>query len=361
MTSIEFERDQAERASTLPKLDFGDNQRHMQRLFIILNGSSSNFDIRGKVARAGLYKIIIGYNNFENAAFTLDSIIQNDRQQFSATAPISYCPSPSGCRTLIRQRDNNMTVFDVNNVFIATFATPDQKSVMLDYIMLIAAEDFSDDLLVFQPQSKSLDFIKECAVDAFHVTNESSEFCKKSVFSLTTAYNGQALECRCDRRGSQSYECAAFGGQCPCKPNVIGRTCTACRMGYYGFPDCKPCSCPATAYCEPRTGKCICPPRVTGDNCTECMPLTFGYDPINGCQECNCTNTGVEHRRDQFSRWIADLSCDTLNGQCSCKTNVIGRTCDRCLDGFWSFPECKLCDCDPRGVEQKICSQSTSR
>ena len=33
------------------------------------------------------------------------------------------------------------------------------------------------------------------------------------------------------------------GGQCPCKDNVIGRQCTECKVGYYDYPNCKPCNC----------------------------------------------------------------------------------------------------------------------
>jgi laminin alpha 3/5 len=81
-----------------------------------------------------------------------------------------------------------------------------------------------------------------------------SGFCNDAVFSLTADYNNGALPCNCDFAGSLSFECEKFGGQCPCKPNVIGRHCEACRTGFYGFPDCKPCDCPSV-FCEAYTGK----------------------------------------------------------------------------------------------------------
>ena len=34
-----------------------------------------------------------------------------------------------------------------------------------------------------------------------------------------------------------------YGGQCKCKPNVVGRQCDRCKMGYYNFPNCEPCDC----------------------------------------------------------------------------------------------------------------------
>jgi len=64
-------------------------------------------------------------------------------------------------------------------------------------------------------------------------------FCRDAVYSLTTDYNNGALRCECSPDGSVSFNCQQFGGQCRCKPNVIGRTCSHCRTGYFGFPDCR--------------------------------------------------------------------------------------------------------------------------
>jgi len=64
-------------------------------------------------------------------------------------------------------------------------------------------------------------------------------FCRDAIYSLTTDYNNGALRCDCSPDGSVSFNCAEFGGQCRCRPNIIGRTCSHCRTGYYGFPDCR--------------------------------------------------------------------------------------------------------------------------
>jgi len=80
------------------------------------------------------------------------------------------------------------------------------------------------------------------------------EFCKNAVFSLTSDYNNGALPCQCDFDGSKSFSCEQFGGQCDCKDNVIGRRCERCETGYYGFPNCKPCNCPASNLCDPVNG-----------------------------------------------------------------------------------------------------------
>ena len=42
-------------------------------------------------------------------------------------------------------------------------------------------------------------------------------------------------DCGCDSTGSTSNICQAVGGQCTCKPNVVGRTCNRCAPGTFGF------------------------------------------------------------------------------------------------------------------------------
>uniref|UniRef100_A0A452J7H0 Laminin subunit beta 2 n=1 Tax=Gopherus agassizii TaxID=38772 RepID=A0A452J7H0_9SAUR len=41
--------------------------------------------------------------------------------------------------------------------------------------------------------------------------------------------------CQCDPQGSTSSVCQPVGGQCTCKPHVIGRRCDQCAPGTYGF------------------------------------------------------------------------------------------------------------------------------
>ncbi|GIY12987.1 laminin subunit alpha [Caerostris darwini] len=117
-------------------------------------------------------------------------------------------------------------------------------------------------------------------------------------------------------------------------------------------PIAKPCDCPSTAYCQPVTGQCICPPRVTGDRCDSCVPYTYGFDSIIGCEECNCHPLGVVN---------GNLQCDLETGQCQCKSNIVGRTCNKCKAGYWAFPHCQLCNCDLRGSTENICDEDSAR
>jgi len=115
-------------------------------------------------------------------------------------------------------------------------------------------EETSRDLQGAKPIDLSTDFSQQCfGMSRVDVTADSSNFCINSVFSLSTLFNDGALACECDAQGSTSKYCQEFGGQCPCKPNVIGRKCSRCKIGYYGFPNCKrkkpPKIFPCYSYC----------------------------------------------------------------------------------------------------------------
>lgn len=45
--------------------------------------------------------------------------------------------------------------------------------------------------------------------------------------------------------GATGPTCEPFGGQCPCRAHVIGRDCSRCATGYWGFPSCR------REYCSP--------------------------------------------------------------------------------------------------------------
>ena len=44
--------------------------------------------------------------------------------------------------------------------------------------------------------------------------------------------------CGCSSSGSSMTSCNAIG-ECTCKSNVVGTKCTACKPGYFGFPNCQ--------------------------------------------------------------------------------------------------------------------------
>ncbi|XP_071537849.1 laminin subunit alpha isoform X2 [Panulirus ornatus] len=327
---------------------------------VYLNHSDPMVDIVGKLRYAGKYVFVVHYYQPQypddelyvqvayssGEEFDVDVLIQNG-QFYEGSLPVHHCPSTSGCRSVIKQSSGSY-VFDVLENFILSFKEPNHKSLWLDYVLVFPAEQFTQEILHELPLDTTAEFINICGQDNFDINANATGFCKDAAFELTMEYNSGALPCQCDFYGSESFECNKFGGQCQCLPDVIGRRCNRCKTGFFGFPQCKPCDCPSTALCDPATGECICPPRVEGDRCERCALYTYGFDPIIGCEECQCSSLGVRSGR---------LQCDLQTGQCDCKDSVVGRRCERCAAGYWSFPFCQLCDCDLRGTEEDICSQ----
>ncbi|XP_008851420.1 laminin subunit beta-2 [Nannospalax galili] len=171
-----------------------------------------------------------------------------------------------------------------------------------------------------------------------------SEACAPLLISLSSLiYNG-ALPCQCDPQGSLSSECNPHGGQCMCKPGVVGRRCDVCATGYYGFgpTGCQACQCSPdgalSSLCEGTSGQCPCRTGAFGLRCDHCQRGQWGFP---SCQPCVCNGHADE--------------CDTHTGAClGCRDHTGGEHCERCIAGFHGDPrlphggQCRPCPC-PEG------------
>uniref|UniRef100_A0A4W6G170 Laminin, beta 2 (laminin S) n=1 Tax=Lates calcarifer TaxID=8187 RepID=A0A4W6G170_LATCA len=152
-----------------------------------------------------------------------------------------------------------------------------------------------------------------------------------------------APACNCDLQGSISSLCDVRGGQCRCKPNVIGRRCDQCAPGTYGFgpSGCVACGCSlegsVTRLCDKFTGQCQCRPGAFGQRCDGCQLGHWGFP---SCRPCQCNG-----HADQ---------CDQRTGACiNCRDNTGGDKCDRCANGYYGNPvlgiassgQCRPCPC----------------
>ncbi|XP_035512224.1 laminin subunit alpha-5 [Morone saxatilis] len=303
-----------------------------------------------RVHALGRYVFILHYHQPLHPTYPVQVYINGGRI-WQGHANASFCPHAYGCRNVLVSE--NQIILDVTDheVFL-TVQIPAGKTLWLDYVLVVPESSYSSSYLNEEPLDKSYDFISNCGQNSFYINpSTTTPFCISSAVSLSAFFNNGALPCACHEVGAESDTCETYGGQCHCRPHVIGRDCSMCATGYWGFPNCRPCNC-GTRLCEPVTGDCICPPRTLQPECTQCEPQTFGCHPVVGCEICNCSRPGIVS---------PDVNCDTLSGQCRCKNNIVGRRCDRCAPGFYGYPNCRPCDCNEAGTEEEVCDSFTGQ
>jgi laminin alpha 3/5 len=270
-------------------------------------------------------------------------------KKINGTFSAAYCPSISGCRELIKFESNSETFNNPDLQSVKFQLKHNGKDIWLASVSIAPAASVNDETLQPVPTDLTHKFITECASDHFNINYYNSTFCDESVVSLSAKINEGALKCNCDLDGSvNSEECEKFGGQCECKENIIGRTCTRCKTGYFGFPNCKKCDC-VIGNCDDITGECISPP-YSHKNGT-CFDDYYGYHVVMGCVECNCDLNGTEYQK---------TFCNKENGQCKCKENTDGLRCDVCKAGFFDYPDCEECTCNREGSIPQICDTETA-
>ncbi|KAF7704133.1 hypothetical protein HF521_021205 [Silurus meridionalis] len=164
------------------------------------------------------------------------------------------------------------------------------------------------------------------------------------------------------------------GGVCDnCTHNTAGRSCEQCQRLFYrevgasllAEDVCKPCECNndgtvnGSLECDQIRGQCKCKRRVSGRQCNQCQEGFYRLQASlgDGCLDCNCSTAGT--------LW-PHITCHQDSGQCQCKTNVIGRTCDRCNYSFkflnHTNPDgCEPCACNPDGSLHQFCNPFTGQ
>lgn len=270
-------------------------------------------------------------------------------KSINGTFDAPYCPSISGCRSMVKFYPNSETFSEADLQSVTFQLAQNGQDIWLDHLLLASATDVNPEVFNFAPIDQTSEFISKCASHNFNIEFYASNFCDKSVISLSVKYNDGAVACDCNPDGSvNSGICQYFGGQCECKENVIGRQCNHCKTGYFGFPNCKKCDCP-TGNCDDMTGECVSPPNAEFN---ECLDGYYGFHPIYGCEECNCDLNGT---------YSQNSICNKITGQCPCKENTDGLRCDKCKAGFYRYPQCDECDCHTDGTSSQICDPETAQ
>ncbi|XP_036386198.1 laminin subunit beta-3 [Megalops cyprinoides] len=159
------------------------------------------------------------------------------------------------------------------------------------------------------------------------------------------------LRCQCNVVGAEGgAECDPDTGACRCKANVEGPHCDRCKSGYYGLSaanplGCTKCSCNSEGSlsnsCDPVTGQCPCRPNVQGLSCDRCAPNYWNPFSPRGCEPCNCDLTNS-----------LSQTCDQTTGQCQCRPGFGGRTCSGCPENTYGDPRrvCRPCKCERSGT-----------
>lgn len=177
----------------------------------------------------------------------------------------------------------------------------------------------------------------------------------------------QCSKCICNENIDPNAvaNCNSTTGEClKCIYNTAGFNCDRCLPSYYGnalaLPkgQCKACNCygPGTmrghqgAECDQHTGQCHCRSNVIGRNCDQCLESYWNIDSSSGCERCNCDRVGS-----------TNVSCEVRTGNCYCKPGVAGKRCDRCADNYYGFSHsgCRACNCNPDGSRTLQCDQTT--
>ncbi|KAF5272841.1 hypothetical protein FQR65_LT00437 [Abscondita terminalis] len=188
-------------------------------------------------------------------------------------------------------------------------------------------------------------------------------------------------KCNCNNHATSCHFDAAVyeqtgrvsGGVCDgCKHNTMGSNCEHCKPFYYKDPlrdiqdpeICRPCDCDPHGsldggICDSITdsgngfeaGKCHCKTNVEGRRCDSCKNGFWNFTASNphGCQACTCNTLGT----------IDNQGCNVYTGECTCKRYVTGRDCNQCLPEYWGLSDkkdgCQPCQCDPGGSLDNNC------
>jgi laminin, alpha 3/5 len=175
------------------------------------------------------------------------------------------------------------------------------------------------------------------------------------------------VPCNCNEYGSNGLSCNSDTGKCNCKPQFIGDKCNECAPNLYNFPSCEECTCNPDGVTENFQGcstnnsilNCPCKLHVTGRQCDRCKPRYYGLGSNyeNGCSSCECSPIGTLNQLDV---------CDTTSGQCLCKDFAISKSCNQCKPGTYNLNKdnifgCDLCYCNLGASIDNTCDSQTGQ
>lgn len=108
---------------------------------------------------------------------------------------------------------------------------------------------------------------------------------------------------------------------------------------------------------EIQAGSCHCKTNVKGRRCDQCIEGFWNFTSENpdGCEPCTCNILGT----------VNNLGCNVYTGECTCKRFVTGKDCDQCAPETYGLSEekdgCIECKCNPGGSLDNNCDLITGQ
>ena len=170
-------------------------------------------------------------------------------------------------------------------------------------------------------------------------TGERCDRCDNNYYGEASMPGGECRQCLCNNNIdiSQPGNCDARTGVClRCLYNTAGANCEVCQPGFYGEAarqQCTECVCNLLGTnqnagpCDPGTGQCPCLPNVVGKSCDRCEVNHWKIASGEGCEACDCDPQGAY-----------TLKCNEFDGQCHCRPGHGGRKCNECQPNYWGDP-----------------------
>lgn len=150
-----------------------DSQESGLPQLIHLDEKEPTVDVRGTVPRRGLYTFVVHYYQPENPDFEVEALIQNGLFH-NGIAAIEHCPSRTGCRTVVRQRDTNATFFQVDESFMLTIKAPENKNIWVDYILAVPVDHYDPNILEIKTNDKTSNSITQCVQNSYFINPDEA-------------------------------------------------------------------------------------------------------------------------------------------------------------------------------------------